>query len=125
MKLHGWPMLAGPGYRVTTGEVAARSLSFRQDQRYGNPTPPLTSAGGIPSGGRQGSTMPCSRDTSLASGSCSKFLRKSGGRKTESLSVQISPADSWPCKDCDILTEGGAKSTGNVGGLMFFLYPSS
>lgn len=46
----------------------------------------LTSAGGMPSGGRQGNTMPCSSDTSLASGSCSKFLRKSGGRKV-SLSV--------------------------------------
>lgn len=51
---------------------------------WGRPDPnlrdPLTSAGGMPSGGRQGNTMPCSRDTSLASGSCSKFLRKSGSK---------------------------------------------
>lgn len=33
----------------------------------------------MPSGGRHGSTMPCSMETSLAVGSCSKFLRRSGG----------------------------------------------
>lgn len=40
MILHGRPMMARPGYRVTTGEVAARSLSFRQDQRSRNPSSP-------------------------------------------------------------------------------------
>lgn len=65
----------------------------------------LTSAGGMPSGGRQGSTMPCSSDTSFASGSCSKFFRKSGGRTEASpwLSVShwVSLADPvrWSCRD--------------------------
>lgn len=49
--------------------------------------------------------MPCSSDTSLASGSCSKFFRKSGGRTEASpwLSAAswVSLADPvcWSCKD--------------------------
>ena len=54
------------------------------------PQPPLTSSGGMPSGGRQGSTMPCSSDTSLARGSCSKFFRKSGGRTEASPWLSVS-----------------------------------
>lgn len=54
MTPHGWPMLAGPGYRVTTGEVAAWSLSFRQDQRSGNPSSPTHLSWGDPFWGATG-----------------------------------------------------------------------
>lgn len=82
MALHCLPVLALPGARVAPGGVrAGRTRDLGALPTCGAGTrAPLTSAGGMPSGGRQGSTMPCSRDTSLASGSCSKFLRKSGRR---------------------------------------------
>lgn len=92
MPLHCPPMLALPGARVAPGGVrAGRTQDPGALPTCGAGTrAPLTSAGGMPSGGRQGSTMPCSRDTSLASGSCSKFLRKSGRRARVSSSPSVS-----------------------------------
>lgn len=64
----------------------------------------LTSAGGIPSGGRQGSTIPCSSETSLATGSCSKFFLKSR-KERNSEWCNDNNTDSPSCQAASLVAE--------------------